>query len=151
VKKFTSMFAVLTVLFMLLAVLGLAYLLFLQYVFPTLVPSYGSGEPIFLDSYNNYTFQIPWKANTRLHLSFQTDKTVKLYLDGKFLCNCTSYKFIIEPEDTVIVKLEANSPVTGRFTAWQETPLEKQALGVTIVLVGLIGTGVSIIALKKLT
>jgi hypothetical protein len=62
---------------------------------------------------------------------------------------CTRYKFIIEPEDSEIIKLDANSPVTGRFTAWQEAPLEKQVLGVTIILVGLTGTRISVIALKK--
>jgi hypothetical protein len=49
---------------------------------------------------------------------------LKLYLDGNFLSNCTSCKSIIEPEDSEIIKIDAKSPVTGRFTAWQETPLD---------------------------
>ena len=38
-----------------LSSVGFTYLLFLQIVFPKLVPSYGGGETIFINSYNNYT------------------------------------------------------------------------------------------------
>ena len=122
--------------------------MFVQFVFPTLVPSYGGGETISLNAQNNYTFQLPWKANTRLHLSFQTDKTVKLYLNGNFLGDYSSYNFIIEPGDNAFIKLEANSDVSGMFKARQEIPVEKQQLAIIIVLVGLIGTITSIIAIK---
>ena len=132
---------------LILSSVGLTYLLFLQLVFPKLVPSYGGGETISLNSYNNYTFQLPWKANSRLHLSFQTDNTVKLYLDGNFLCDCTSYQFIVEPGDTALIKLEANSNVSGRFKAWQEIPAEKQKLALIIIIVGLIGATTSMIAI----
>jgi hypothetical protein len=113
--------------------------------------SIGGGESLTLNSANNYTYQIPWEAYSRLHLSLQTNETVELYSNSEYLCNCTNYEFIIEPNDYILVTLKSNSPVTGRFTAWQETPIEKQALGITILIVGLIGMGISIIALKKLT
>jgi len=131
-----------------LSSVGLTYLLFLQIVYPMLVPAYGGGETISINSYNNYTFQLPWRANSRLHLSFQTDNTVKLYLNGNFLCDCTSYKFIVEPGDTALIKLEANSNVSGRFKAWQEIPAEKQKLALIIIMVGLIGATTSIIAIR---
>ncbi len=134
---------------LILSSVGLTYLLFLQIVFPDLVPSYGAGETISLNSYNNYSFQLPWKANSRLHLSFQTDKTVKLFLDGNFLCNCTNYTFIIEPGDTALIKLEANSNVSGMFKAWQEIPAEKQKLAIIIIVIGLIGLTTSMIGIKK--
>ena len=133
---------------LILSSVGLTYLLFLQIVFPMLVPFHGGGETIYLDSYNNYTYQIPWRANSRLHLSFQTDKIVKLYLDGNFLGDFTSYKFIIEPGDNAFIKLEANSDVSGKFKAWQEIPVEKQQLAIIIILVGLIGATTSIIAIR---
>ena len=41
-----------------LSSVGLTYLLFLQIVYPMLVPSYGGGETISINSYNNYTFQL---------------------------------------------------------------------------------------------
>ncbi|MFC1487026.1 hypothetical protein ACFLRN_04985 [Thermoproteota archaeon] len=127
---------------------GFTYLLFLQLVFPKLVPSYGGGETISLNSYNNYTFQIPLKTNSRLHLSFQTDKTVKLFLDGNFLGDYSSYNFIIEPGDNAFIKLEANSNVSGMFKARQEIPVEKQQLAVILIFVGLIGATSSIIAIR---
>ena len=130
-----------------LSSVGYTYLMFVQFVFPTLVPSYGGGETISLNSYNNYTFQLPWKANSRLHLSFQTDNTVTLYLDGNFLCDCTSYQFIVEPGDTALIKLEANFNVSGRFKAWQEIPAEKQKLALIIIIVGLIGATTYMIAI----
>jgi len=132
---------------LILSSLGLTYFLFLQLIYPKLVPSYGGGETISLNSYNNYTFQLPWKANSRLHLSFQTDNTVKLYLDGNFLGDYASYNFIVEPGDTALIKLEANSNVSGRFKAWQEIPVEKQKLALIIIIVGLIGATTSIITI----
>ena len=150
-KRIKPIFTVLIILFMLLTVLGLAYLLFLQFVFPTIVPFHGGGESITLDSANNYTYKIHWEAYSRLHLTLQTNGTVELYSNSEYLGNCTTYDFIIEPNDYILVTLKSNSSVTGRFTAWQETPLEKQALGFTILIVSLIGIGISIIALKKLS
>ena len=134
---------------LILSSVGLTYFLFLQIIFPKLVPSYGGGERISLNSYNNYTFQIPWSANSRLHLSFQTDKTVNLYLDGNYLGDFTSYNFIIEPGDIALIKLEANSDVSGMFKARQEIPVEKQQLAIITILVGLIGATTSIISIKK--
>jgi hypothetical protein len=45
--------------------------------------------------------------------------------------------------------LISNSSVSGRFTAWQETPIEKQVLCLATLLVGVIGIGISIIALRN--
>ena len=148
-KKFTSKFTLLLVLFSMLTLAGLAYLLFLQFLFPMLVPLYGGGEPVTLNSANNYSCQIPWEAYSRLHLTLQTNETVELYSNGEYLCDCTSYEFIIEPDDYILITLKSNSSVSGRFTAWQETPLEKQALGFAILLVGLAGIGISIILMKR--
>ena len=134
---------------LILSSVGLTYLLFLQIVFPALVPSYGAGETISLNSNNNYSFQLPWKANSRLHLSFQTDKIMKLFLNGNVLCNCTNYSFIIEPGDTAIIQLEANSNVSGMFQARQEIPAEKQQLAMIIIVIGLIGLATSVIAIRK--
>jgi hypothetical protein len=149
VNRFTSMFSVLTVVFMLFTVLGLAHIIFLQFVFPTLVPFHGGGEPITLNTANNYTYQIPWEAYSRLHLSLQTNGTVDLYSNSKYLCKCTSYDFIIEPDDYILVTLKSDFSVSGRFTAWQETPIDKQALGFAILVVGFTGLGISVIALKS--
>jgi hypothetical protein len=149
VKKFSSRFTLIFLLFSMLTLAGVAYLLYLQFVFPTLVPFHGGGEMVTLNSANNYSQQIPWEANSRLHLTLQTNETVELYSNGEYLCNCISYEFIIEPDDYILVTLESHSAVSGRFTAWQETPLEKQAVGFVILLVGLTGIGISIIALKS--
>ena len=135
-------------LFLMVTLTGITYLLFLQFIFPGLVPSYGAGEPFTLNTYNNYTYQIPWYANTRTHLSLKTDNTVELYSNCEYLGNVTSYKFIIEPQNTILVLMKSNSPVSGRFTAWQEIPPEKQTLGFIIVLIGVAGIG-SIICINK--
>ena len=113
-----------------------------------LVPFHGRGEGIYFDLYNNYTYQIPWRANSRLHLCFQTDKTVKLYLDGNYLGDFTSYNFIIELGDNAFIKMEANSDVSGMFKARQEIPVEKQQLAI-IIFIGLIGATTSILAIRR--
>jgi hypothetical protein len=149
VKKFTSKLILLLVLSLLMSFSGLAYLLYLQIVFPRLVPFHGGGERFTLNSANNYTTQIPWDAYSRLHLTLQTNDTVKLYSNGDYLCDCTSYEFILEPDESVLILLKSSSPVSGRFTAWQEIPLEKQLLGLSVLLVGLAGIGILAILLKK--
>jgi hypothetical protein len=133
----------------LLVLSAFAYLFYLQVLFPKLVPSYGSGERFTLELGNNYTYQIPWHAITKLHLGFQTNDTVKLYANKQYVCDCTSYQFTVEPDDTLLIRMEANSPVSGMFTAWQETPLEKQLLAITLLSIGLVGVAISVISLKK--
>jgi len=138
----------LLILFFSLFFVGIAYLLYLHVVFPELVPFHGGGENVTLNSANNYTSQIPWEAYSRLHLTLQTNDTVKLYSNGDYICDCTSYDFIIESGDYILILLKSSSPVSGRFTAWQETPLEKQLLGLSLLLVGLAGIGISAIIYK---
>lgn len=134
---------------LLLTSIGGVYFLFLEFVYPKLVPSYGAGEIISLNSDNNYIFQIPWKANSRLHLYFQTDKPVNLTLNGNFQCICESYNFTIEPGDIALIKLESSSDVSGMFTAWQEVPVDKQILALTIFIAGLVGIFMSVLINKR--
>jgi hypothetical protein len=148
-KKVMSRFTLWLALFPTITLVGLVYLLFLQFVFPTLVPFHGGGESVTLNSANNYSQQIPWEANSRLHLTLQTNETVEVYSNGEYLCNCTSYKFNLEPSEHILIMLKSNSSVSGRFTAWQEIPYEKQALGFAIFLLGLAGIGISIIFMKR--
>lgn len=124
---------------------GLGYLLYLNVVFPGLVPSYGGGERFTLSEAENYTFQIPWLAYTRLHLSLQTNDTVELYIDSEYICDCVSYDFIVEPDEQILILMKSNAPVSGMFTAWQEIPLERQILALTLVIIGLLGIGIVII------
>jgi hypothetical protein len=149
VKRFPLKIVALLATFSLLSLAGLAYLLYLQVLFPKLVPSYGSGERFTLEPANNYTYQIPWQAKSRLHLTLQANETVKLYSNSEYICDCTSYEFTIEPDDYVLIQMKASSPVSGMFTAWQETPLEKQLLALALLSVGLAGMAMSIIVMKK--
>jgi len=119
-------------------------LLYLNVVFPGLVPSYGGGERFTLSEAENYSFQIPWLAYSRLHLALQTNDTVKLYIDSEYICDCISYDFIVEPDEQVLILLKSDTPVSGMFTAWQEIPFENQILALTLVIIGLMGIGIII-------
>jgi len=119
---------------------GLGYLLYLNVIFPGLMPSYGGGERFTLSEAENYTFQIPWLAYSRLHLALQTNDTIKLYVDSEYMCDCTSYDFVVEPGEQVLVLLKSDAPVSGMFTAWQEIPFERQVLALTLVIVGCSGS-----------
>ena len=57
---------------------GLTYFLYLQVIFPQLVPHHGGAERFTLSKTQNdtYTSQISWSAYTRLHLTLQTNETV---------------------------------------------------------------------------
>jgi len=133
----------------LLSFTGIAYFLYLGIVFPTLVPHHGAGERFTLDSYNNFTYQIPWSAYTRLHLTMEANETVRLYADSDFLCDCLSHEFIIEPGDDIFISLKSNSTVSGRFSAWQEIPLERQLLATILLLAGFAGIAVSYIRISN--
>lgn len=146
VKKFLLLLLVIS---LLLSFAGLAYSMFLQVVFPSLVPFYGGGEQFTLNQANNYTSEMPWLANSRLHVSFQANATVQLYSDYNYLTDCTSYEFIIDPSDYVLIGLKADSPVSGMFTAWQEPPVESQIMAMTLTLAGLAGIAASLILNKR--
>ncbi|UCB60056.1 MAG: hypothetical protein JSW72_08080 [Candidatus Bathyarchaeota archaeon] len=126
---------------------GGAYFLYLQVIFPQLVPSYGGGERFTLSKTQNgtYTYQIPWSAYARLHLSLQTNGTVALYMNGTYVCDCTHYDLVIEQGGRALIYLRSDLPVSGIFKAWQEIPSEKQMLALVLLLIGLIGIGISVI------
>jgi hypothetical protein len=117
---------------------GSAYFIFLHSIFPGLVPGYGGGERFALNEANDFTFQLPWWARSRLHLSLQANDTIKLYIDGDYVCDCSYYELVIERGDEALVLLRSDSPVKGRFTARQEIPLEKQLLAFVMILAGLV-------------
>jgi len=113
-------------------------------MFPKLVPFHGDGEGFWLGEANNFTFQIPWSAFSRLHLTLQANETVGLYRDGNYVCDCSYYEFVIESGDEASILLKSNSPVNGMFTARQEIPLEKHLLAFIMLLAGIIGLALSI-------
>jgi hypothetical protein len=130
----------------LLLVAGLAYFLYLQFVFPSLVPHHGEGERFVLSETKNgtYTFQISWSAYTRLHLTLQANKTVELYVNGTYLCDCSNYDIVIEEGGRALIYLRSDVAVSGMFKAWQEIPLERQLFALILMVVGFLGTVISI-------
>lgn len=145
-KGSKTLLLILTLSSMLLLLAGLTYFLYLQFLFPQLVPHYGSGERFALSKTMNgtYTLQMPWSAYTRLHLTLQANDTVELYVNGTYVCDCTNYDFVIEEGGRALIYLRSDVPVSGMFKAWQETPFERQLLALTLLSVGVIGVGVSI-------
>ena len=128
----------------LLLLTGSAYLVYLHGMYPKLVPFHGGGERFWLGEDNNFTFQIPWSAFSRLHLTLQANDTVELYRDGNHVCVCSHYELVIERGDEALILLKSSSPVNGMFTAKQEIPLEKQLLAFIMLLAGIIGLVLSI-------
>jgi hypothetical protein len=131
------------VLYLSMSFAGLAYLLYLQLLYPTLIPGYGGGERFSLTDENNHSFQIPWFARSRLHLTLQANETVELHVDGEYVCDCTDYDFVIEPGGEVLVLLKSTSSVSGIFTARQEIPPQEQVLALGLLLTGLLGATIS--------
>jgi len=117
-------------------------------MFPKLVPGYGGGEGFTLSEANDFAFQIPWSAYSRLHLALQANDTLELYVDGDYVFDCSHYELVLERGDEALILLRSDSPVKGRFTARQEIPLEKQLLAFAILLAGLIGV-VMVIRMRK--
>lgn len=139
--KKISLFALILSAFLLLSgviALGYTYLLF-----PTLIPSYGGGEPFYLDARNNYSAQFPWSANSRLHITIKANNTVDIYMDGSYVYSGTYYELTIEPKAEVMIMLKSNSSVSGRFTARQEIPWEMRVVAFGLLFLGLVAITLS--------
>lgn len=119
---------------------GLIYLSYLNFLFPRLIPGYGGGEPFHLDKDNNYTTQFPWFAYTKLYLTIQANETVHIYINDSYVCNCSHYELTIEPNRQALIKLISSSAASGRFTAHQEIPWERQLIALGLSLFGFIST-----------
>jgi hypothetical protein len=150
IKKSKTSLLILSLSFLLFFA-GLTYFLYLHVLFPQLVPHYGGGERFSLSKVQNgtYSFQIPWSAHTRLHLSLQANDTVELYVNGTYLCDCTHHDFVIEEGRRALILLRSDLPVSGMFKAWQEIPLERQLLALTLLSTGFIGIGTSVISYRR--
>ncbi len=138
----------LIILFFSLLLAGSAYITYLHLIFPKLVPGYGGGEGFTLSEANNFTFQMPWWAYSRLHLDLQANDTVELYVDGDYVCVCSHYELVIESGDEALILLRSDSPVKGRFTARQEIPLERQLLAFVMILACLVSLALSIARMR---
>ncbi|MCK4821235.1 hypothetical protein KA005_36050, partial [bacterium] len=64
-------------------------------------------------------------------------------------CECVQYELVLERGEDIMLMMKSNSPVTGRFTARQEIPLERQMYALIILSAGLIGVALSIRMWKK--
>ena len=90
---------------------------------PSLVPIYGGGEQFYLEDYNNYTVQFPFFTNSRLHVIMNANDTVQISINSEIVFAGTYYEVEIDPNTEVLMVLQSNSPVDGRFTLRQETPV----------------------------
>jgi hypothetical protein len=135
--------------FISLSFVGATYLSYLHLLYPSLIPGYGGGERFSLVKANNYTFQIPWFAHSRLHLTFQANDTVRLYVDDEYVCDCSQHAFVIEPGEETLITLKSSSPVSGMFTAWQEIPREREMLASSMLLIGFVGTVITLAKRKE--
>jgi hypothetical protein len=113
--------------------IGYSYLMY-----PTLIPIYGGGEQFNLDNYNNYTQQFPFFVNSRLHIIMNANDTVQIFIDNENILNGTYYETEIGPDIDIMMTLKSNSPVNGRFTLRQETPLFLEILSIGLISISVI-------------
>ena len=125
---------------LLLTLSGVLALGFTYFLFPTLVPGYGGGEPFYLDERNEFSTFFPWYANSRLHLTITANDTADIYIDDSYVYSGSYYELTIEPKAQVGIMLKSNSPVAGRFTARQEIPREMQIATLGLFFLGLVLT-----------
>ena len=108
------------------------------FMHPSLVPMYGGGEHFYLDNYNNYTTQFPFYANSRLHIIMNANDTVQISIDNENVYNGTYYEVDIEPNLETLMTLKSISPVNGRLTLRQETPLFLGIFSIGLFLIGIV-------------
>ena len=124
--------------------IGYSYLMY-----PTLIPIYGGGEQFNLDNNNNYTQQFPFFVNSRLHIIMNANDTVQISIDNENILNGTYYETEIEPDTELLMTLKSNSPVNGRFTLRQETPVFLGIFSIGLFLIGVISISVNWYFFKK--
>ena len=124
--------------------IGYSYLMY-----PTLVPMYGGGEQFNLDNYNNHTQQFPFFTNSRLHIIMNANDTVQITIDNENVLNGTYYETEIEPNMDVLMILKSISPVNGRLTLRQETPVFLGILSIGFFVIGVISLSMNWYFFKK--
>jgi len=124
--------------------IGYSYLMY-----PTLIPIYGGGEQIYLDNYNNYTQQFPFFTNTKLHIIMNANDTVQISIDDEIVHNGTYYETEIGPDIDILMILKSTSPVMGRFTLRQGTPVFLGIFSIGLFLIGVISLSVNWYFFKK--
>ena len=117
IDRIHSNLSILTLLLLLSGILALG---FTYTIVPTLVPTYGGGEPFHLDSYNNFTASFPWFSKTRLYITITANDPVNLYINGNSTYNGSFYKLTIPPRTFTTITLKSNTSTSGRFIALQE-------------------------------
>ncbi|MDH5448438.1 MAG: hypothetical protein OEX01_05480 [Candidatus Bathyarchaeota archaeon] len=60
------------------------------------------------------------------------------------MCDCSHYDFVIEQGGRALIYLRSDVAVSGMFKAWQEIPLERQLLALTLLIAGFMGIAISI-------
>ena len=116
---------------------------------PTLVPMYGGGEQFYLDDYNNYTAYFPFHADTRLSIIMNANDTVQISMDNENVLNGTYYDVEIESDSEILMILKSNSPVNGRFTLRQETPLFLNVLSIGFLSISVISVFMNLYYVRK--
>jgi len=118
---------------------------------PTLVPIYGGGEQFYLEDYNNYTTQFPFYTNTRLSIIMNANETVQISINSEIVFIGTYYEVEINPNTEVLMVLKSSSPVVGRFTLRQETPIFMAIFSIGCFLLGILSIGMNWYYFKKKT
>ncbi len=124
--------------------IGYSYLMY-----PTLIPIYGGGEQFYLEYYNNFTQQFPFYVNSRLHIIMNANDTVQISIDNENVFNGTYYETEIEPNMEILMILKSTSPVNGRFTLRQETPVFLGIFSIGLFLIGIISISMNLYFFKK--
>jgi hypothetical protein len=116
---------------------------------PSLVPIYGGGEQFYLEDYNNYTVQFPFFTNSRLHVIMNANDTVQISINSEIVFTGTYYEVDLDPNTEVLMILQSNSPVDGRFTLRQETPVFMAVFSVGCFLLGILSISMNWYYFKK--
>lgn len=122
---------------------------FTYWMYPTLVPMYGGGERFNLAEYNNYTENFPFSAATNLSITMEANDTVQILINNESVFNGTFYQLEIEGNRVILITLKSNSPVSGRFTLRQESPMYMEIFSIGAMLLGVISLLMNLYFYKK--
>ena len=118
---------------------------------PSLVPMYGGGENLYLDNHNNFTAHFPFITNSRLHIAVNANDTIQISINGEIVHTGTYYELEIEYSEEILMSLESFSPVSGRLTLRQDTPVFLIIFSFGCLVIGIISIFINWFFFQKKT
>ncbi|OLS22061.1 MAG: hypothetical protein HeimC2_31150 [Candidatus Heimdallarchaeota archaeon LC_2] len=121
-----------------LIVLGVLSAIFTYYYFPQLIPSYGGGEVIKLNSNNNYEMSYGFEPRFRLLISIEVDNPVVININQEEKFSGIDYSVTLNTSLYYVINIKGTMLTEGFMKLKQEIPTLYQLFTFGLLLSGIL-------------